>query len=574
MKILKNLLIILIVLVVFYGPIFSFPKKSKAQVPEGIVLTKSVDKIAAARGEILTYTINWQNVSSTVTYLGIRINDVLPSGVSYIEGSASAGGTFDGTQVYWIIASAPPSATGSVNFKVKINGPNPFGFAGLYTASDGSRASRLNATFARKELWWESVETAENTYNFIPLDDIYDGVRNFNLELMLNLRTQKDWGTDCTRDSSLTTTPRDTASCPPKDLSDTFGIKGYSSLYYDYVSAILEHLFSTNRPIQYLVVENEVNTITFWHGNADDFLRTRATVYKAVKDFNANSGKNIKVVDNGIADLVWGTAVTREKYCNDDINGAVFFAGRYLSRVSAEPVTSDYLAQNIHCPIQPADYLARDFSILKRVFENDPGLGEPSFDIMSYHFYAPWDTQEEVINWINQEMQRNGYSRPIMQTEGGFVDKLGYSNNQDVANDVVKNHIIAFFKGVKAWIWFPLEEKNSGVTVNSDYKGLYQDGGAELPAKTAYQLLVAKIGDFNSIDRIDFGNSEIYVYKVNIGGNYVYVLWANTPQNINLSGEIPGNVKVTQVDGTFSNVNSSDIPIGNNPIFVEVNPSL
>jgi len=583
MNLSKSLALILIALFVFYSQ-FLNPQKLKAQAPSGIALTKHVDKISAASGDILTYGVDWQNLSSTETYNNIKINDSVPQGTDYVAGSASSQGVFDGTQITWTINSAVPGAFGSVSFKVKINGPNPFGFAGLYTNSDGTRAQDLKVTFARKELWWHSVETSENTYDFTPLDNIYNSVNNYNLELMLDLRTQRGWGTDCTRDSSLSGTPLSTSSCPPKDISITFGAKGYSTLYYDYVYAILQHLFDTNRPIQYLVIENEVNTATFWYGNADDFLKTRTTAYKAAKDFRGNNlrASNLKVVDNGIADLVWGTAVTREKYCSNDINGAVSFAGRYLQRINSQPVTADYLAQNIHCPIQSTDFLARDYSILKKVFEKDPGLGGPSFDIMSYHFYAPWDTQEEVINWISLEMQKNGYQNPIVLTEGGYYDKLRYYTDdpsvaaklkQDVANDVVKDHIIAFANKVKAWIWFPLEEKNSGTTLNSDYKGLYQQGGTPLPAQISYQLLVNKTKGFTAIKRLNLINPDIYVYEVSFGGRFIYIAWARNSEIIDLSHQISGNVRATNVDLSSNIVNSSSITINENPVYIEsINP--
>jgi uncharacterized repeat protein (TIGR01451 family) len=82
-----------------------------------VSLTKSVDKTSASSGEILTYTINY---STNKDILNAKIEDPIPSGTTYVNGSATSGGTFDGTKVIWNLGNLDPGASGSVQFQVKV----------------------------------------------------------------------------------------------------------------------------------------------------------------------------------------------------------------------------------------------------------------------------------------------------------------------------------------------------------------------------------------------------------------------------------------------------------------------
>ena len=72
-------------------------------------------------GDVLTYTVSYANPgkdSATVT-----ITDVLPSGLTYVDGSASDGGSFDKAEnkLTWKINDVMADATGTVTFKARVN---------------------------------------------------------------------------------------------------------------------------------------------------------------------------------------------------------------------------------------------------------------------------------------------------------------------------------------------------------------------------------------------------------------------------------------------------------------------
>lgn len=357
------------------------------------------------------------------------------------------------------------------------------------------------------------------------------------------------------KDAKTKGCPDEYASLPPKDLESTYNNQyAYSKNYYDFVFKTAEHFKGR---VDYYVIENEVNTLTFWHGTADEYLKLRATAYKAIHDAN----KDAVVIDNGIASLVWIQAVARDKYCSGDITGAEAFFRMAISRsVSADKIDQWLQENKLDCQ-NPG----RAYEFIKAVFK------EPTFDIASYHFYEPWQAQSEVIAWVKNEMQQNGYQKPIFNTEGGYFDKLHSQSDKDtqelVSQDVVKLHAIAFSEGVQKWVWLPLDESNPSEE-SKQYKGFYNATYAELPAGTAYKTMIKKLLGFSSVEKLNLG-SGIYTYKFVVDEKPVYILWSEELQTIDLTSGIPGNVKITKIDGSTETKQSTDLEITESPIFIE-----
>ncbi len=453
---------------------------------------------------------------------------------------------------------------------------NPFGFAGPSAPDNFDKINTLKVKYARESISWETLEPADNKFNL----DISKGTEyltRYNLELIARLKLGQIWATKC--DTSITCPdaktfgcPSKNADCPPKDLGN-WSDKGYSPLLYDFTYKSLENAKNSGKNFEYLIIGNEVNTPVFWHGTADDYVKTRTTVYKAVKDINTKMETNYKVVDSGIASTIWGGAILRENYCTNDQNKrnyAMDYGSRYFRRIYAGPYTEDALAKRINCANPSRDYL-----FLKEIFKKDPNLNEPTFDLMSYHFYEPWDTQEDVIGWIKAEMKKNGYDKPIMNTEGGYHDTLHLYGDtptlaQDVAEEIPKLHVVAFANGVKTWLWLPFTERE-GQFYGMEWKGLVSSDQKELPAYTSYKLMVEKLTGFTSIEKLNkFKNA--YVYKVNFANkNPLYVIWAENSTQIDMSSEIKGAIKITGSKTKKSNSSSSKLDISSSPIYVEKN---
>jgi len=463
------------------------------------------------------------------------------------------------------------------NSKISSGQNNPFGFAGPAEPVDNfSKIQALGVKYIRESISWEAMEPSHNQYNFNIINE-EEKLKQYGFEIITRIKLGQIWATKC--DTSVDcpklkgfTCPSQSADCPPKDLGD-WSEKGYSPLLYDFTYKTLEYANKNGEIFEYIIIGNEVNTWIFWHGTADDYLKTRATIYKAVHDINSNLKTDYKVVDNGIASTIWGGAILKDNFCTNDQNKrnyAMNFAKKYFRRIYDGPYTEEALDKRLNC-----DNPSRDYLILKEIFKKDTNLNEPTFDLMSYHFYEPWDTQEEIINWIKNEMKKNGYEKPIMNTEGGYRDTLHlYSDTpslaQDVANEIPKLHVVAFANNVKTWLWLPFTERGEKYQFYGlEWKGLISEKQKELLAYKSYQIMVAKLAGFDSIEKLDqFTNT--YIYKVNFSDkDPLYVIWSEENAQIDLSSEIDGQLIITNVGQKTKTANSSKLNISSSPIYVE-----
>ncbi len=85
-----------------------------------VQLTKAADKADVVAGDTVTYTIAYQN-KGTANASNVLISDVIPTGTTYVAGSATNSGTFANNTLSWAIGTVNSGASGSVSFKVTIN---------------------------------------------------------------------------------------------------------------------------------------------------------------------------------------------------------------------------------------------------------------------------------------------------------------------------------------------------------------------------------------------------------------------------------------------------------------------
>ncbi|MBI4743874.1 MAG: DUF11 domain-containing protein [Actinobacteria bacterium] len=85
-------------------------------------IEKLVDKTIVSPGETLVYTINYKNIGE-VEVTSAVITDKLPTGVTYIQGSASNNGVYDPATntIVWNIEKLPAGAGGKLTYEAKVN---------------------------------------------------------------------------------------------------------------------------------------------------------------------------------------------------------------------------------------------------------------------------------------------------------------------------------------------------------------------------------------------------------------------------------------------------------------------
>ncbi len=435
---------------------------------------------------------------------------------------------------------------------------HPFGFTSL-SNDEAEVAKEVGDTIVRASISWAQVEPSEGKFNF----DKFSGSNSVsNFTPLIRLRMQKSWATKCNANG------RDLADCPPKDLGG-WSEKGYSPLLYDFIYKTLEFAQSKNYKTYKIIVGNEVNSPQFWLGTAEDYVKTRSTIYKAANDINKKYNTEFKIIDNGFASAVWEYAIVREAYCD----GRKSYAQDFAERTFRRQTTIEKIDEEVNKTDCSKNYESE--KLLDQAFKIDQNLGGPSFDYMSYHFYEPWDVQEELILWIKDKMKKNGYERPILNTEGGFIDKNRLTYDQfpelksEVANNLVKIHVVAFSNGVQSWLWLPLIENYNGETTGQWLKGLEILNRSKLPAYYSYKTMTGKLDGFKTAEKIN-GLGTKYAYKFTFKErNPVYVLWDMKNNKIDFSSIVNGEIKTTKIDGTTQNISSSNLAIDESPIYIE-----
>ena len=94
--------------------------KESALNADALTLTKSADKTAPRPGDVVTYTISYSNTGQS-TLTSAQLVDAIPANTTYVAGSASNGGSYDGARLTWLLGSLVPGASGTVTFRVTVN---------------------------------------------------------------------------------------------------------------------------------------------------------------------------------------------------------------------------------------------------------------------------------------------------------------------------------------------------------------------------------------------------------------------------------------------------------------------
>ncbi len=377
---------------------------------------------------------------------------------------------------------------------------------------------------------------------------------------MLSLRTghKTPWPTKC--DLSLCAgkpqCPHSYTSCPPANLDE----------YKAFTRALATHF---KGKINYYIIENEVNTLTFWLGTKEEYLALRKAAYEGIHAGNPSA----VVIDNGIASGAWIQIVARDKFCQEGKNAATQFLAESYAREFASPeIRAALVVATFSCHSDGTPVLNPESERTAAIFENPD-----TFDYMSFHFYEPWPLEVDIINWIKKRMSKLGYSKPLILSEGGYFDSLTSALNSDtkqkVAKDLVKIQTTAFGEGVKQFVWLPAVQKNEDSTTFNNYKGLYTENGSSpilLPAGTAYKLMISKIGDFTNAQKL-VADGSLFIYKFTVTGKTVLIAWSEkeTPMEIDFSSYFSGATSATDYLGKSLNFVNKKLILTDSPVYIQ-----
>ena len=177
--------------------------------------------------------------------------------------------------------------------------------------------------------------------------------------------------------------------------------------------------------------------------------------------------------------------------------------------------------------------------------------GDNYFDIGNIHSI---NSDSEAINGPEYKafLDGQGVDKPFWITEV----ELGYMNQEkdsyvetDMSDSLITNFVQAFAGGAEK-IFHP---------------GIVKSTSKSEPGKentyNALQTIVDKIDYFDTVEKLNEDQ-----YKFILENNFVYVLWGDG----NIPEEITGQVKMTDVSGSETVLNSTDIVISESPVFIEI----
>jgi hypothetical protein len=182
--------------------------------------------------------------------------------------------------------------------------------------------------------------------------------------------------------------------------------------------------------------------------------------------------------------------------------------------------------------------------------------GGNDFDIMNYHEYTD-DCDFLTSNHISgfkELLAEYGFSKPFWITEANTKlrerDGQAKSTIKKQAEDLVKRIVVAFAAGVDVFFWQRINDGNEG-------GGLIDQQGVPKPDYYNLKMLIENIEDFSSVERIDAGDENIYVYKFIVNGKPLVICWSEEGSScINLAPYLEnGTVKITH---TFTEYNRTE----------------
>ena len=130
------------------------------------------------------------------------------------------------------------------------------------------------------------------------------------------------------------------------------------------------------------------------------------------------------------------------------------------------------------------------------------------------------------------------------------MDKEKDNPPEDNMSDLLITNFVKAFAGGAEKIFHPGIMKSSNKSEPGKENLFY-----------ALQTMVNKIDYFNSVEKLDMGQ-----YKFTLEDNVVYVLWGEN----NITGEIIGQVKVTDATGSETVLNAEDAYLTESPVFIEI----
>lgn len=393
---------------------------------------------------------------------------------------------------------------------------------------------------ARFDVYWGKLEPANDTYDWTLTDNLINTIDN-DIPVLFTVFSTSEWGSQYNNCRELITEYYGNEDNPQIYNRPPSSIPINMQDYLDFLEVLV---YRYKGRVQYWMIENEVHSAKnyhvsgcpllshFWIGTKEEYV-----------DLLENSYLKIKQVDPD----------------------ATVMATNFMKHETNEEFT-DYILEN-----------SGNYS-----------------DVLALNLYrCPEEDIDRIIE-MKAKMNSFGYDKPIWVTEHGEIDfachaeaifRESFDSAEELkiqSEEIVKRQVLAFSTGVKKIFRLTLNHQNEewNATGKFLHMGLTFDtaGNEQKPGFYTNKLLIEKLKNFISIEKIDYG-----IYRFRFSGKApVYVLWSDSGSAIiDLSPHVStGNVKITHIVTELDSnshpvyppdqiVSADSINVAETPIFVE-----
>jgi len=202
--------------------------------------------------------------------------------------------------------------------------------------------------------------------------------------------------------------------------------------------------------------------------------------------------------------------------------------------------------------------LVRDLKYLKLA----EGLEVANFDVFDFHHHhhqplehTSWSNIKFKYDIIKKLLEEEGFPTiPIWMTEtttwtGSPTGEPWISEpypkrtEEDQAGELIKRFVYSYFLGIKKVFWSslidsPYGDNDTGYFANV---GLLKINGDKKISFDTFKLMISKMKNFQTVEKIDVGNQDTYLFKFNFGSEKspFLVFWKeNGDIQLNLLGKI------------------------------------
>jgi hypothetical protein len=209
------------------------------------------------------------------------------------------------------------------------------------------------------------------------------------------------------------------------------------------------------------------------------------------------------------------------------------------------------------------------------------GMGD-YFDVANFHYYGRVEGEleprwEQRYDEYKAILDKYGVDKPIWVTETSTCSSnpspvSGAGNEQLQALHVVQRLVVFAAKGAEKVFWYDFGE----LTPEDKFYGcnLYDSVQGPKPAYYTFQLLVEKLGFYESVDTLR--SDDVRLYRFVTADGPIFVAWSEAPRTVDLGGFFgQGQVSVTHIIEDANPtpqtelVVSSAVPISPSPVFIE-----